>query len=103
LVYDTLQHFIKQVKITDQYGNIATINVLLKTPSGSYLAFGNGLKTVFELDADLNIKKRIFISNQSTITYSGTSYFSKILKQDAQGALVQTETKIFRITFSPFL
>ena len=101
LVYDTLQHFIKQVKITDQYGNIATINVLLKTPSGSYLAFGNGLKTVFELDADLNIKKRIFISNQSTIAYSGTSYFSKILKQDAQGALVQTETKIFRITFSP--
>jgi hypothetical protein len=57
LVYDTLQHFIKQVKITDQYGNIATINVLLKTPSGSYLAFGNGLKTVFELDADLNIKR----------------------------------------------
>ena len=101
LVYDTLQHFIKQVKITDQYGNIATINVLLKTPAGSYLAFGNGLKTVFELDTDLNIKKRILINNQSTITYPGTSYFSKILKQDEHGALVQTETKIFRITFSP--
>ncbi|MEO5890698.1 MAG: ATP-binding protein [Ferruginibacter sp.] len=100
LVFDTLQHLIKHFKILPGENHSFSANAIVKNDIGDYLVFVCGSRSVWKLSSDFSKMEPIKISTSLPENKSGIGYFGNFLFQDKQGAVVQSQSKVYRANFT---
>ena len=99
LVFDTLQHLVKHIRVLPGRKLPAMVNTIIKTPQGNYLLFVGGEKQVWKVSQDfLNIKSTP-ISTSLPDNMGGIGYFTTLLYQNDKEAVVQSGTNLYRTNF----
>ena len=101
LIFDTLQRLVKHIKAFPGRNKAASPNTILKMKDGNYLLFAGGEKLVWKLSHDLSKLSSISISTSLPSDKSGMDYFGNFLFQDEKEAIVQSQSKLYKINFAP--
>ncbi|MCC7378748.1 MAG: hypothetical protein IT255_05280 [Chitinophagaceae bacterium] len=99
LIFDTLQHLVKQINILPGYGKGFTLNTIIKNNKGGYLLFINGQKKVWQLNENLSQLKPIKISTYLPEEKSGIHFFGTTLYRDERTAIALTQSMLYKINF----
>lgn len=99
LVFDTLQQLVKHVPMPSADDKFYSPNAILKSKAGDYYIFTISTRGVWQLSGDLKKMVLLPLITSLPAEKSGAGYFCKILYQDADNAVVVSETKIYRIDF----
>lgn len=98
-MYDTSQQLIRELKHLPNTKNELLVNTIINIGRERSLFFVNGSHTAFLTNSNFSQVTPIPISGKSKEIIS--RYFSNILFQNSNSAIVQSEGVIFKINFSP--
>jgi signal transduction histidine kinase len=100
LVFDTLQRLIKHIKTLPGRNNPASPNTIIKTATRNYLLFAWAEKQVWQLSNDLSKLSSIPITTSLPADRSGIDYFGNFLFQNEKGAIIQSQSKLYKTNFA---
>lgn len=100
LIYDTLQQLIKHIPMPATDGKFYSPNAIIKNKAGDYFIFTVNTKGVWLLSGDLKKITLLPLITKLPPEKSGAGYFCKVLYQNAERAVVISETKIYRLHFA---
>jgi len=98
LVFDTLQHLIKQISTVPGTNRSFSSNMIIKTNSNDYLIFGFPGKIGWHLNKDL--KQLLPLQITAPESWTGFGYFGNFLYQDDKVAYFQTESWLYKVNLT---
>lgn len=99
MVFDTLQRLIREINFIPGSVKKATVNTILKIGTNKYLLFVFGETRAFVATNNFSHIETVPIEGDPSIIATG--YFSNVLFQNEEMALVQSEKVYYKINFSP--
>jgi len=99
LIFDTLQHLIKHIKTLPGTDRPFSPVSIIKDNKGSYWLLCNSEENVWKLANDLSRMDPIPISFASP-GEKRANYFGNFLFQDEKGSIIQSQNRLYRISFA---
>ncbi len=99
LVFDTLQHLIKQLKSLPGAKQPVSINSILQNKDG-YILFISSANKICKVNYDFTKFEYLTITTNLPKSKSGLNYFGNTLAQNEKDALVQTQGHLYNVQFS---
>ncbi len=100
LIFDTLQRLTKNIRTLPNVAIPFSTNAIIQNKSGDYVLFNLGEKHTTVLKNNLSIYTTIPIQSSLPLNKQGIHYFGNVLSKNNNGALVQAQHKIYKITFN---
>lgn len=100
LVFDTLQRLIRHIKTLPGKTEAFSVNTIIKDNKGNYLLYIWGENKVWSLGQDLTQLKSIPLIAALPGKKSGIGYYGKFLFRDEQGAISQSEGRLYKTSFT---
>jgi hypothetical protein len=99
LLFDTLQHLIKNIRTLPNVAIPFSTNAIVQNNNGDYILFNLGEKRTIVLKNNLSVFSAIPIQSSLPINKQGINYFGNVLSRNNNGALVQAQQKICKLNF----
>lgn len=99
LVFDTLQRLVKHIKTLPGSGNPFSVPVISRAGNGDYILYTFG-KKIWRLTSNLSQLTSIKITSVLPEQKSGIGYFSNLLYQNNQEALMHSQGRLYRTNFA---
>ncbi len=100
LLFDTLQHLIKNIRTLPNVAIPFSPNAIVQNNNRDYVLFNLGEKRTLILKNDLSTFSAIPIESSLPLNKQGINYFGNVLSKNNNGALVQSQQKIFKLQFA---
>ncbi len=99
LIFDTLQHLVKEIKSPPGEESYFAVNIIVKTKQGNYVLYASGTSNAWLLSRDFSSLKAIPILSKSGNKID-IDYFGNFTSQNDQGSIVQSQGKFYKMDFA---